>query len=126
MIRDSIDRVVAKRADKAVDIFEIDKSAAIDKIIVPYAPIVGQAADIVTTAIAIQRGYVESNPLMKPLIQSMPVFAVLKLGVGLGCAVIIKKLQDNGQHNAARVVSVVSTLAGAGPAINNLIVMNKQ
>jgi len=125
MIRDSIDSVIAKRADSAAQVFQLDHHDAIDKIVVPYAPIVGQAADIATTAIALQKGFIEVNPVMKPLVKSLPLFAALKLGVGVASCLIIKRLQNDGRDNAARVVSVLTTMAGAGPAINNLIQMNK-
>lgn len=124
-IRDSIDRVVAARSDSAMQMFEVEHHDFINNIVVPYSPLAGQTADLITTAIALDRGLTEANPFMKPIVKSLPLFAVLKLGLGLSMAMTIKKLQDDGRPKAAKIVSIVSTLAGAGPAVSNLIQMRR-
>ena len=51
--------------------------------------------DIITTLIALHVGLIETNPLMDLLIQWGPAgVVVIKLGIGLGCGVILYKARS--------------------------------
>lgn len=85
------------------------------------APIAGQMADAITTQNALKHpGTVEGNPVMRSLVGKPGLFLAVKLGAGLGMAAGVKLLQDKGHRKAAKVASVVATILGVGPALNNL------
>ena len=90
------------------------------------APLAGQIADTVTTAIALKNGAVEGNPLMKDLAHNkLPLFAALKLGIGLASGFLVKTLAQSGHKKAAKVLSMVTFGTGALPAANNLMVIKR-
>ncbi len=127
MIRDAIERAVERAG---ADAFEPHRETLgpdfVDRVVVPFAPVAAQAADFATTVAGMRAGLVEGNPFMRPLVKSLPVFALVKLGIGLGSAKAIHDLQEAGRPNAARVMSVVATLAGAGPAVNNYLLLRNR
>lgn len=85
------------------------------------APLAGQLSDYTTTRYWTTRGLAEGNPIVAPVVGRPSVFLALKLGAGLGMGLAVKALQDKGHRKAARVVSIVGTVLGAGPAIHNII-----
>lgn len=125
-IREAMDSAIERRAlAPAALAFDLDRVGAFERFVVPLAPIAGQVADILTTREALGRGFVEANPAMKGLVRNVPAFVAVKIGVGALAALSVKKLQDAGHKNAARVVSALGTLAGAGPALHNIRLMNR-
>ena len=55
----------------------------------------------------------------------MPIFAALKLGIGLAQGVIVKTLHHSGHERAAKILSAVSFGMGALPAASNIYQMSK-
>ena len=89
-------------------------------------PGVGQALDLGTTLVGLDKGAREANPLIAPLVDKVPVFIAVKLGLGIAQGFLIKSLADNGHKRAAKIISAVSFGAGALPAIHNIGVIRKQ
>lgn len=88
------------------------------------APLVGQAADTVTTYAALKTGrFEEGNPAMQGLVAKVPLFLAIKVGVGLGMGFAVRTLARSGHKNAAKIISVVGTGLGLGPAISNVMQM---
>jgi len=88
-------------------------------------PGIGQAADFATTVVGMKKGAVEGNPIVAPIADKIPVFAAVKLGIGVLQALAVKSLADNGHKKAAKIVSMVGFGLGAGPAIHNIQVMRR-
>lgn len=125
-VRQAMERVIERSAvQPALKTLELDEVSLFEGVAVPLAPIFGQMADAVTTQIALNRGLVESNPLARTITGNVPVWYAVKFGVGVFAAYTVKRLQNSGHTNRARIVSAIGTLAGAGPALHNLRVMGK-
>lgn len=86
-------------------------------------PGVGQALDFGTTVVGLRKGAREANPLVAPLTEKLPLFAALKLGIGIVQGLAVKALHDGGHERAAKVVSAVSFAGGAIPAVHNIKVI---
>lgn len=126
-IREAMNAAIDRRAlQPAARAFELDHIGMLEKIVIPLGPVVGQIADALSTREALATGgFVEGNPAVRHVVNNMPLFFALKVGVGALMAVSVKRLQDGGHKNAARVASVIGTLAGAGPALSNLRLMQR-
>ena len=96
---------------------EIRDADFVEDFVLPAGPIVGQAADFATTVYALRRGAEEANPIMKGVVRSLPVFAAVKLALGVGAAVMVKRTESK---TAKRVFSGIATMAGLGPALSNI------
>lgn len=89
-------------------------------------PVLGNLADAITTHIAINRGAVEANPIVRPVVESsLPLFYATKLGVGLVTSVIANKLHKQGNRRTAKVISIIGGATPMGFAIHNINVINK-
>lgn len=86
-------------------------------------PGVGQALDFGTTVVGMRKGASEGNPLIAPIADKLPVFAAVKLGLGILQGLAVKSLADGGHKKAARIVSAISFAGGAIPAIHNVKVI---
>lgn len=126
-IREAMDRAIDRRAlAPAAKVFDLDHVGMLEKIVLPLGPIAGQLADAFSTREALASGgFVEGNPAVRRVVNRMPLFFALKVGVGALMAISVKRLQDGGHANAARVASAIGTLAGAGPALSNLRLMQR-
>lgn len=85
------------------------------------APILGNLADAASTARAIDRGGIEANPLVRPVIDrggNGALFAV-KAGVGIGLALAADKLARDGHKRAAKVLAILGGAVPLGAAIHN-------
>jgi uncharacterized membrane protein len=121
-IRESMNNAIERSTVEASKVFELDEISTAEKIVLPLLPAVGHAADIATTIAGLRTGkFVEGNPVMKPIVGNLPLFIAVKLGVSAIAAVAIKKYQDGGHKNRARVVSALATAVGAAPAVSNLV-----
>jgi len=126
-IREAMNDAIDRRAlQPAAQVFELDHVGMLEKIVLPLGPIAGQLADAFSTREALASGgFVEGNPAVRHVVNKMPLFFALKIGVGALMAVSVKKLQDDGHENGARIASLIGTLAGAGPALSNLRLMQR-
>ncbi len=80
------------------------------------------ALDIVTTELALGRGYGEANPFMMPIVANLPLFALFKAGeaaVFLGLARIANALMPGG----AVWVYGAANIAAAAPVVWNVGVL---
>ena len=118
----AIERIALAPAIKAFEFNDLD---VMDAFVFPYAPLVGQMADALTTQMAIRGGAEEANPLARRIVNNIPAWYAVKIGIGAFAALGIKRLQNDGHTNTARAVSVLATIAGAGPALSNLRTMGK-
>lgn len=126
-IRDAVAKVVEEKALPAASFhFGLDSVSTFDRFVVPFAPALAQVADAASTQLAINRGLVEANPFMKGAVKNMPIFWAVKVGVGALIAVQVKKQQDAGHKNRARVVSALGSAIGFGAAISNVHQMGKR
>lgn len=88
------------------------------------APGIGQAADAITTVVALRRGYVEGNPVMAHVTGNPGLFVGLKLAAGLGFGFVTKALAKRSPR-AARAFSVVTSFLGFVPAALNVKAMGR-
>jgi len=124
-ILESMRKVVDNTSHNALDKFAKEMNTDSNTTLDIAMPIAGQAADYVTTIMALNRGYEEGNPFIKSVVRNQPVFFGMKAGISALMAYNVHRLHKNGNHKAAKVASVLGMLVGAGPAINNVIVMSK-
>ena len=76
--------------------------------------------DIITTLIAVKIiGLIETNPLMDLLIQWGPSgFAVIKLGIGLGCGVILYKARSKWGFVACNLIFLYAVISNVIHILN--------
>lgn len=97
---------------------EIRESDFAESVLLPAGPLLGQAADIATTVYALRNGMVEGNPVVKGLVNNLPLFAAVKIAVGVGTGLVIQRMENKGHK---KIVSILASLAGFAPAISNVI-----
>lgn len=89
------------------------------------APLVGQIADAISTHASLSTGAIEANPLLGKRPKIGVLYAVKAAG-GVAMAAGVHLLERHGHPRAAKVVSVISTLTGLGPAVHNLRVYRRR
>jgi len=97
---------------------KVKDSDFVDRVLLPAAPVFGQLADVASTAVAMNHGFVEGNPAVKALSKNLPLFAAVKVAVGVATAVAVHKIENKGHK---RIASALGTLAGLLPAASNTI-----
>lgn len=92
---------------------------ALSTVLLAAAPLLGQAADCITTRKALAAGLVEGNKFMKPVVARPWAWIALKAVIGVWAAVTTVLLL-NSSFLAGVIFSVVATVTGVGPAVHNV------
>ena len=87
------------------------------------APIAGQAADTITTALALRKGYREANPIVAHVAGNLTAFAGVKLALAILQHIAVRGLAKTGHPKLARIVSALSFASGVVPAAMNVRTM---
>ena len=82
--------------------------------------LLGGGADTVSTLYALDRGAVEANPLMRPLVQHPPVLLVAQTGVSMAIAKCSDMLAKRGKKKTAMAVAVGYFALKVGIAAHNV------
>ena len=83
-------------------------------------PIVGNLLDAASTDYGLGKGLVEANPIVRPLVGSMPLFYAVKATVGVVTAAGANKLAKDGHRTLAKVLAVVGGAVPLVAAVHNL------
>lgn len=88
-----------------------------DTLILPSAAFLSaQAADLVTTSAAINRGAVEANPIMG---QGMGRQVALKAAVSVGVLLVARQMARTGHPRAAKIMLWAATAGIGAVAVHN-------
>lgn len=90
----------------------------------PKAAMACHVADGLTTAIAINSGFVEANPFMAPIISAVGPWGFLALKIGLGY-VIYRAFAKEPDTEGRQWAIGVHNLVICGAAVNNAVVLGR-
>ena len=101
------------------------QSAPVRMVTSPESAMACHVADGLTTAIAIQGGAVEANPLMAPVVSALGPwgFFAFKIGIGYLAYRLFRDVEDTESRQWA---IGVHNLVICGAAVNNAVVIGRQ
>lgn len=83
------------------------------------APVVGQLADALTTVRVVNAGGHELNPLLKGFSKEPAAMIGVKLGLGVGFALLGDKLAKSGHKGWGKFVCTIGAGSGVAGAVYN-------